>query len=313
MGIIKTSGELVFSPTMTIMIYGQPGVGKTTLALSAGKPCLLLDFDNGARRIAPAHRHDRVGFVPVTGWRDIEELLSDRAQLEPFKTIAVDTVGKMMDFIVQSVSPSMRLRLNDWGKVNARFKDFNRALGSLGKTIVYVAHRDVRHEGDDMVFVPSLRERNYTSIVTELDMLGYVEMRAEGGAVSRTITFDPTARNDGKNTCRMPASMVVPTVLDKDGNATMPNDFLEREVIGRYAKSLEEDAARGREYAAMAESVGEAVSAISTAGEANAFVKGIAKYAVAGTTSKEYARGLFAERVKELGLRYNKETRLYED
>ena len=311
MGLIKTSGELTFSPTMTIMIYGQPGVGKTTLALSAGKPCLLLDFDNGAKRIAPAHRHDHVGFVPVKSWKDIVELLNDRTQLEPFKVIIVDTVGKMMDFIISSVNPSMRLRLNDWGKVNSAFKDFNRTLASLGKTIVYVAHRDIRHEGEDMVFVPSMRERNYTSIVTELDMLGYVEMRAEGGVVSRTITFDPTTRNDGKNTCRMPASMVVPTVLDKDGNVTMPNDFLEREVIGRYAKALEEDSKREKEYAAMAASIDKAAAAINTADDANAFVKDIAKYAVAGTTSKEYARAKFSARVKALGLKYDKSTKLY--
>lgn len=36
------------------MIYGQAGMGKSTVALSAPKP-LLLDFDNGVKRMNMAH------------------------------------------------------------------------------------------------------------------------------------------------------------------------------------------------------------------------------------------------------------------
>lgn len=37
------------------ILYGPPGIGKTTLALSAPKP-LLVDLDNGISRVAPQHR-----------------------------------------------------------------------------------------------------------------------------------------------------------------------------------------------------------------------------------------------------------------
>ena len=43
MSLIKKSNELVIPSTVKMMIYGQAGMGKTTVALSAPKP-LLLDF-----------------------------------------------------------------------------------------------------------------------------------------------------------------------------------------------------------------------------------------------------------------------------
>ena len=44
MSLIKKSNELVIPTTVKMMIYGQAGMGKSTVALSAPKP-LLLDSD----------------------------------------------------------------------------------------------------------------------------------------------------------------------------------------------------------------------------------------------------------------------------
>lgn len=50
MSLIKKANELVIPTTIKMMLYGQAGMGKTTVALSAPKP-LLLDFDNGVKRV----------------------------------------------------------------------------------------------------------------------------------------------------------------------------------------------------------------------------------------------------------------------
>ena len=49
MGLIKKSNEIAIQRNVKMMVYGQAGMGKTTLALSAPKP-LLLDFDNLRRK-----------------------------------------------------------------------------------------------------------------------------------------------------------------------------------------------------------------------------------------------------------------------
>ena len=55
MSLIKKATELQISKTVKMMIYGQAGMGKTTLALSMPRP-LLFDFDNGVKRLTPSVR-----------------------------------------------------------------------------------------------------------------------------------------------------------------------------------------------------------------------------------------------------------------
>ena len=95
MSLIKKSNELVIPTTVKMMIYGQAGMGKSTVALSAPKP-LLLDFDNGVKRMNMAHL-ENIDTVQVTSWNDVQQVLQE--DLSAYQTIVVDTIGKMMDFI----------------------------------------------------------------------------------------------------------------------------------------------------------------------------------------------------------------------
>ena len=93
MSLIKKSNELVIPTTVKMMIYGQAGMGKSTVALSAPKP-LLLDFDNGVKRMNMAHL-ENIDTVQVTSWSDVQQVLQE--DLSAYQTIVVDTIGKMMD------------------------------------------------------------------------------------------------------------------------------------------------------------------------------------------------------------------------
>ena len=54
MALIKKAAELEINSAIKMMIYGQAGMGKTTLALSAPSP-LLIDFDGGVKRVNMNH------------------------------------------------------------------------------------------------------------------------------------------------------------------------------------------------------------------------------------------------------------------
>ena len=57
--MILTPEKMDFSrQTFSAIIYGSPGIGKTTLACSAPKP-LLIDFDRGVSRVRADHRVGR--------------------------------------------------------------------------------------------------------------------------------------------------------------------------------------------------------------------------------------------------------------
>lgn len=311
MGLIKTAKELAIPSTVKMMIYGQAGMGKTTVALSASKP-LLLDFDNGVKRVNLAHL-ENVAIVQVDNWKEIQQLLQqDQADLAPFQTIVVDTIGKMMDYIITYCCGTRQPQIKDWGRINQEFTWFTRALSSLNKHIVFVAHRDSRKEGDETVFIPSLREKSYNSIVTELDLLGYLEMKSERGVQSRTITFDPTSRNDGKNTCNLPSVMQVPTILNSKAEPTAPNTFIMEKVINPYLSMLEVKAEERRKYDELIDTISEDINNITDARSANDFASRIKEYSHVGSSMAK-ARSLFGAKVKELGLVYDTDNKTYTD
>ena len=308
MSLIKKSNELVIPTTVKMMIYGQAGMGKTTVALSAPKP-LLLDFDNGVKRVNMAHL-DGIDIVQVTSWQDVQQVLQE--DLSAYQTIVVDTIGKMMDFIISYKCGTRQPQIRDWGGINAEFSWLTRTLSSLNKNVVFVAHRDTRKEGDDTVFIPALREKSYNSIVTELDLLGYLEMRNENGIQKRTITFDPTSRNDGKNTCNLPGLMQVPTILDRNGSPTAKNDFITMQVIRPYLNMLQVKKEEAAKYDKVVEEIRDQIEMITDALSANEFAKIINNFDHVGSSLAK-ARDMFGKKVKELGLVYDNETMTYVD
>lgn len=313
MGLIKRSNEISIQRNVKVMVYGQAGTGKTTFALSSPKP-LLLDFDNGVKRVNNAHLDDSIGIVQVTSWQEILNLLNyQKNDLKEFETIVVDTIGKMIDFIIAYRCNGRNPQIQDWGTINNDFKWFTSSLSQLDKNIVFVAHRDTRKEGDSTVYIPALREKNYNNIVTDLDLLGYLEMRNENGQQIRTITFDPTSRNDGKNTCQLPGCLQIPSILDAEGQPTAPNDFIEKNILSRYQAMIEQKEEKVKEYNKLLEEVKTSVEQITDAQGANHFVNHINDYANYGNSIILHARDLFIKKVAALKLKYNKESKEYED
>lgn len=313
MGLIKKSNEIAIQRNVKGMIYGQAGMGKTTLALSAPKP-LLLDFDNGVKRVNNAHLNDTIGIVQIHNWQEVVQLLeNEKDSLKDFDTIVVDTIGKMMDFIISYRCGGRNPRVQDWGTINNDFKWFVSSLSLLNKHIIFVAHRDSRKEGDDTVFIPALREKNYNSIVTELDLLGYVEMKNENGVQKRTITFDPTSRNDGKNTCQLPGQMIIPNIIDANGQPTQANDFFDKQIIAKYQNMIAVKEEAVKRYNEALEEIKTAVEQLTDAQGCNHFVEHIKEYAGHGSAITIYARDLFVKKAATLKVKYNKETKKYED
>lgn len=306
MSLIKKANELVIPSTLKMMVYGQAGMRKTTTALSSPSP-LLLDFDNGVKRVNMEHLKN-VDTVQITSWNDVLSVL--REDLRSYQTIVVDTIGKMMDYIITHKCGNNIPQIRDWNGINMEFANFLRNLSSLNKNVIFVAHRDTRKEGDDTVYIPALREKNYNSIVTELDLLGYMEAKSVNGVVQSTITFDPTNRNDGKNTCNLPSVMNVPTIIDAQGRVTGNNDFFTTKVISPYLSMLHTKKAEREKYDNVISEIKESIAMITDDISANDFVDRIDAFEHVGS-SKSAAAHMLSERTRALGLVYDKATKKY--
>lgn len=358
MSLIRKPSQLEVTPTLTAMIYGQPGLGKTTLACSAPNP-ILFDFDGGVSRIHGAHQP--MGTLQVKSWEEvlqaIEEIKTD-PELKEVQSIIIDTAGKMLMYMedyIKRTQPKMKqldgsLSLKGYGVRKQMFIQFNKDLRMMGKHVIYVAHEIEQKRGDETVIRPEIGGSSSNDLIKELDLVGYME--AYG--TQRTINFDPCEKFYAKNTCNMAGKQDLPVLVDANNNAVGKNDFMQK-VINGYHNRL----ATNKELTAKFEDVCELIhnnseeitnledlenfikwvdtiehvfnskavaqqdadaklasfaTSISNAEEANSFISVLIEmenYFNIGKSSS--ARMPLMQKVNELGLKFNKATKMYTD
>lgn len=304
MSLIRKKTELVYQPKIKMLIYGSAGAGKTTLALSSPKP-LLLDCDNGVHRVNYDHQCDT---LQVENYEQVLEVLT-KEDLSAYETIVIDTGGKLLDYMAVSIirnNPKMgkangTLTLQGFGARKAEFGAFCKLVSSLNKHLVFVAHRKTQNENDDKLrYVPLFGGSNYDDLVTELDLVGYLELDGR----KRVITFDPTDRNDGKNTCNLPATIELPVTVDTNGHG-LGNTFVTDSVIAPYCKRIEENQKIGKAYDAIIAAFAQELSGAKDAKGLNDCLGGIAKQKHVGSSEVKCKQMLMAKS-KELGIDYDK-------
>lgn len=308
MSLIRKPYEIVVQPKIKALFYGPAGFGKTTLGLSAPKP-LLIDCDGGVHRINVAHRTDT---LQVSSYNEVLAVLNE--DLSEYESIVIDTGGKLLDYMALYViarNPKLgkqngALTLQGYGEVKQEFIAFCKLCRRQNKHLIFIAHRRTVTEGDDIRYVPLFGGSNYDSLVTELDLVGYVEMNGN----KRTITFNPTSRNDGKNTCNLPAVMELPVVVDAQGNG-LPNTFLTDSVINPYLANLHRSEELHKQYLDVMEQIKSELEMVNDANTMNMFIANIDKFAHVGS-SKAASKSLITNKAKELGLLFNKQTKEYD-
>lgn len=309
MGLIRKPNELDVNVRIKMLIYGQPGAGKTVAALSAPKP-LLIDFDGGINRVDYEFIRDT---VQVQGYADILNLLNNE-DLTPYETLVIDTGGKLLDAMAEYLIASNprlgkrngSLTLEGYGVRKMEFTQLLKLINSKKKHVVFVAHRTTEKNGDDTRYVPLFGGSNYDSLATELDLVGYLV--AEGN--KRIITFDPCQQSEGKNTCNLPSQMDIPYLKNEEREVVGTNDFLEKQVFKRYIDRLKERSVEGETYKKLVAEIDCDIESIKTAEEATAYIKKVEEYKHIGN-SKAVARTKFLARTKDLGLIFDPKTKTY--
>ena len=172
MSLIRKPYELDVQTKIKCLIYGQAGVGKTTVALSAPSP-LLLDFDGGVHRVNYGHQTPT---VQIQKWEDCEEVMKEN--LSEYKSIIIDTGGKLLDFMGDYIirknqkmgKSNGSLSLQGFGERKGMFRQFCRQIMLMDKHLIFVAHRDTQKNGEEIRYVPLFGGSSYDDLVSELDL-----------------------------------------------------------------------------------------------------------------------------------------------
>ena len=320
--IVKPESMTFSGKKVRILIAGYPGIGKTTLALSAPKP-LYIDVDLSAERINREILNLAAG---VSQPRDYKELRQDlgmdcsemelkgvQEALSDFETIVVDTGGKLLTIMGQygkAIEPKYgqrdgSLSLKGYGWLGKEFQRFlDHIIYKLDKHIVIVFHTVEDKDGDDTKLRIKAEGSSKNSVWEVMDLGGFMEMRGN----QRTIGFSNCERYFAKGTRGIHGVYPIPEL--KPGT---PNDFLTKLISMYNEVSVQEaetaKAAKEAYDKAMTEGY-VIIAGIVDADTANAAIPKIKAIQHALTSEKEISVA-FNSQIKNLNLFYDRVLKQY--
>ena len=295
---IVTKDEPLQMTQVVVGIYGDPGIGKTSVAFSTANP-LLLDFDRGAHR--SAFRGDT---VQIESWDEVSGM--SESDLKGYDTIIVDTVGRQLDSITAYLAandPKMvrrtgELTLQGYGALKGVFNSWLRRTMQIGKDMVLIAHaKEEKAAGDETNQRPDIQGGSYAEILKATDMLGYM-FRGRNGAV---LDFSPTERHVGKNAPGFAPFEVPDLHAEPDWFAT---------VLQSAKDPINERNSASKEVAAAVAEVRDMVEAAQSADEINDLVASHITDAENKAAATQIGK-LVKSQANSLGLKYDKKAKAF--
>lgn len=278
---ITPPSEPIATSNLVVTLFGQPGIGKSTLAFSAPKP-LLLDFDGGAQRAA-----GRKDIVRVHSWADVAEIA--QADVAPYDTIILDTVGRALEYLSANLikdNPKFgrttgEMSMQGYGALKSAFAQWLGRIRTFGKHIILIAHEKEEKDGDNTIVRIDAMGATRVEVIRLSDLVGFVS------AVNnkRTLDFNPTDKHTGKNCAGFEALSIPHIAQEPEWLAHTMAEALRRMNAQTSAQQeREEELAHFRQV----------IDAIETADGINAAIPEI--------PDDKLVKAMLAKRAKDLGL-----------
>lgn len=305
--IKKPSDMIEQTSKFRVLIAGYPGIGKTTLGLSAPKP-LLIDVDFGINRVMASARKD---YIQPESY---EELLNDLSgDLSDYETIVVDTGGKLLELMktyvikndIKNAKKDGTLSLQGYGAVGREFTRFmNYIYFELKKHCVIIFHAVEEKQDEDTKLRILVEGSTKNTVWQNVELGGFIEMRGN----KKTIGFDNCERYFAKSSFGIKGNHIIPE-LDEN----TPNDFLTKlfeqadNNIHQESKVFEE---QRKEYEEIINKYVPIIENMTP--ETVQEVSDLMKTIEHKLTSKKELSARFLEKLKSLNMQWNKEKQQYE-
>jgi hypothetical protein len=299
---IINNTDSVITDSLTALIYGEPGIGKTSLAFATNNP-LLLDFDGGVQRAC-----FRQTTVRIEKWEDIIELEKsvELKQLAP-KTLIIDTAGSMLDNYlanyVKTIDPkNMRrggeLSLQGYGAMKDAFYQFKNWAKSLKCNLIFIAHTTTQEEGDNTKFIPKVTGGSYDILRQTCDLVGYIYSNKN----KRVLDFNPTDNHIGKN-CAEFGLLEIPLYTDP----SFPNYF--QTLIDSTLKKMNRLSERQTILVKKLDDYKKNLMPLEGVDQLNAELEAIRKITERNVSLQKFA--LLEEHASKIGCAYNKKDKVF--
>ena len=263
MNIIQPK-DLPIRKVVSMLIYGQSGVGKTSLA-SCSPNAILLDLDHGLQRVDKQYQCPS---VQVSNYEEIVELINSE-DVKGFDTIVIDTFEKFVECMFDYLaSQNSKLRNYNgqpsqagWGQIKTTSKKLISDLLKMNKNLILISHDREDKNGDEIVVRPDISGASGKDLIKVIDLVGYMSIK--GG--KRTICFEPHDNFIAKNSLGLNGFIEIP-----DGYYGFVND-----VISKITTRQQQDNAIRAEYDKLLAEQDDKLAHVQTADDLNVLLSSL--------------------------------------
>lgn len=301
---IKKPEQMDFSSKkFTMIISGQPGLGKTTLALSAPNP-ILFDLDRGISRVRAEHR------CLASEAETYEETLEDMqsAEYKAAESVVIDTGGSLVQLMQPWAKKQDRKAERDgramFGVIKREFDRLTWQIRNDKKHCIIIFHTTEVQKGDIVTTRLSCEGSAKDIVWTPADLGGYMFMQGS----RRMIGFTPTEEYFAKGCFGIKGLWEIPDLSSGAANTFLSDLFAKaHENLAREGVHYNQQRSTYDEIMKSGREVIEAINDVESATAAANMIS-IAEHAL---TSKDELRQLMANKIKQLGYTWDKAAKRY--
>lgn len=204
---------------LNMMVYGEPGVGKTHLLGTAQdhkqtSPLLIVDIDGGISTLRKRNDIDVVQVRSVkqlvAAYRDLFNAIPSDGKKFPYGTIGIDTLSELQQLDLVEVMKEFS-KVNDkidpdvpdqrgYGKSSTHMRQIVRAFRDLPCNTIFNCHSvSDRDNNMRMIVYPKLVGKLRIDIPGFLDIVGYYRAESDADGVTRYMQFQKTETTIAKD------------------------------------------------------------------------------------------------------------------
>jgi len=206
------------STKLKVMIYGEPGVGKTTFASSSPNP-LIIDVERGSRTLVGKENVDVLEYVSIEQVEaTIKYLKDDSPAFKDYDTIVFDSLSEMqrrlLDQQLGKASKALGSQLykadwDIWGENTQRLRSLMSAFRDIDKNLIVTAQakQDQDATTNIMSWRPDLTPKLAATVAGLFDVVGYLRIDSKG---ERILQVQPSKTVLAKTRVSLPKEIANP-------------------------------------------------------------------------------------------------------